>query len=276
VGSEREAFFPPDLVDRVLRCAGDELVLIGGQALAFWMDRYGIAHGTRQPAISRDVDFFTADAANSAPLHRFAKAMYGQAQLVDRHTMSALVGSAVAPAEGDLIYNVDLLHAVVGLDREEILANAMDVRMRDGTRFRVMHPLDVLQSRNANLDRLREKQDHLGQQQFRLAIDVARAWLLAEIESIEAEASLPDEDRERAKFDLLGPVDEYSTQDAAKKNAARYGIHLADAIPAWRIASPVFWSKQWQFLRARMSPAYAAECERRRDEGRKTMIEERK
>jgi len=264
VGSEREAFFPPDLVDRVLRCAGDDVVLVGGQALAFWMDRFGIAHGTRQPAISRDVDFFTRSGANTAPLHRFAKAIRGRAHLVNIHSLSALIGSAIAPAEGDLVYNVDLLHSVIGLDRDELDANAMEVRLRDGASFRVMHPLDVLQSRNANLHRLREKQDLLGQQQFRLGIEVARAWLEAEIDVVEADDSLTNEQRERAIFDVIAPVAEYSTAESAKKNAARYGIHLADALPAWRITSPGFWSKQWQFRSGGMSPEYARLCEAKR------------
>lgn len=263
MSSEREAYLPPELVDRVLRSALGDVVLVGGQALAFWMDRFGIEHALRQPAVSRDIDFFTPDAANTAPLHRFAKAIAGQAKFQDIRALPALIGSAVAPAEGDLVYNVDLLHSVFGLDREDVMANAMEVRSRDGTSFRVMHPLDVLQSRNANLHKLREKQNALGEQQFRLAIEVARAFLNEQVDMIERDASLSEHDRERAVFDLFGAVDEYSTEDAARKNASRYGIHLADAIPAWRISSPVFWSKQWQFLRARMSPAYARLCEER-------------
>jgi hypothetical protein len=263
VGNDREAYFPPELVDRVLRSAQTDVVLVGGQALAFWMDRFGIEHALRQPAVSRDIDFFTPNAANTAPLHRFAKAIGGQAKFQDIRALTALIGSAVAPAEGDLVYNVDLLHAVFGLDREDVMANAMEVRSRNGTSFRVMHPLDVLQSRNANLHKLRDKQNALGEQQFRLAIEVARAWLEAQIDDLARETSLSDHDRDRAIFDLIGPVDEYSAEDAARKNAARYGIHLADAIPAWRISAPVFWSKQWQFLRARMSPAYARLCEER-------------
>jgi hypothetical protein len=263
VGSEREAYFPPALVDRVLRSADSDVVLVGGQSLAFWMDRYGIEHGMRQPAVSRDVDFFTPNATNTAPLHRFAKAIGGEARIQEMRALTALIGSAIAPAEDDLVYNVDLLHSVFGLDREEVFANAMEVRSRDGTRFRVMHPLDVLQSRNANLHKLREKQNALGEQQFRLAIEVARAWLEEQIDLITRDASLSEHDRDRAIFDVIAAVDEYSAEDAARKNAARYGIFLADAIPAWRIASPVFWSKQWQFLRARMSPAYAHLCEER-------------
>jgi hypothetical protein len=263
VGSEREAYLPPELVDRVLRSALGDVVLIGGQALAFWMDRFGIEHATRQPAVSRDIDFLTHDATNTAPLHRFAKAIGGQAKIMPVRATTALIGSAVAPAEGDLVHNVDLLHSVFGLDRDDVMANAMEVRSRDGVSFRVMHPLDVLQSRNVNLHKLRDKQNALGEQQFRLAIEVARVWFEEQIDDIVRDVLLSEHDRDRAIFDLIGAVDEYSAEDAARKNATRYGIHVADAIPAWRIASPVFWSKQWQFLRARMSPVYAHLCEQR-------------
>ena len=264
MGSDREAYLPPELVDRVLRSAQADVVLVGGQALAFWMDRYGIEHALHRPAVSRDIDFLTPDATNTAPLHRFARAIGGQAKIQPMRAITALIGSAVAPAEGELVYNVDLLHSVFGLDRDDVMANAMEVRTRDGVRFRVMHPLDVLQSRNVNLHNLRDKQNVLGEQQFRLAIEVARTWFEEQIDAIERDASLSEHDRNRAVFDLIGPVDEYSAEDAARKNAARYDISLADSVPAWRITSPVFWSKQWQFLRARMSPAYAQLCEARR------------
>ena len=263
MGSEREAYLPPDLVDRVLSSTQDDVVLVGGQALAFWMDRYGIEHGLRQPAVSRDIDFFTPDAANTTPLLRFAEAIGGEARIQDKRALTALVGSAIAPAEGGLVYNVDLLHTVVGLNREDLFSNAMQAQTRNGTRFRVMHPLDVLQSRNANLHRLREKQDALGQQQFRLAIAVTRAWLEAEIDLLEGGSSLPVKKHERAKLDLIQAVADYASEDAAKKNAARYGIFLADAIPAWRIHVPEFWNKHWPQLRQRMSPDYARQCEDR-------------
>jgi hypothetical protein len=263
VGSEREAYLPRALIDRILRSATADVVLVGGQALAFWMDRFGIEHRTGQPAVSRDIDFFTPDAANSAPLHRFAEAIDGEARIVDSRALTALIGSAVAPAQGELVYNVDLLHAVFGLDREDVIANAMEVSSPDGALFLVMHPLDVLQSRNANLHTLREKQNSLGEQQFRLSIEVARAWLESEFGAIAADPQRSVRARERAVLALIGAVVEYAKADAAKKNAARYGIHLADAIPAWRVGAPAFWDKQWPNLRQRMSPAYAKQCEER-------------
>ena len=266
MAGEREAFMPPEMVRRVLEAAAQDVVLVGGQALAFWMDHYGVSQGpSGDPAVSRDVDFFTREATNSRPLFAFARAIGGRAEVQEVEAITALIGSAIAPAGGELIYNVDLLHSVIGLDRTHIEANAVVATLPwlDAT-VRVMHPLDVLQSRNANLHVLKAKQDEAGRRQLQLAIEVGRAYLEEQIDAIERNAALSEHDRERAIFDVIGAVDQYSAEDAGRKNAARYGIFLADAIPAWRISSPVFWSKQWQFLRARMSPEYARSCEARR------------
>lgn len=258
-----EAYLPRDLVDRVIDSASPDVVLVGGQALAYWMDYYRITAPTNLPAISRDVDFFTRDPANSAPLAGFARAIHGRKEVLPASANSALVGSAIAPAEDERIYNVDLLHTVIGIERADVEAKAVDVTLPGGKAIRVMHPLHVLQSRNANLHQLVEKQDDMGRLQFSLAIGVARAFLAQQLDRLAHDASLTAKDRDRAAFDLIAVVSDYASGDAARKNAERYGIHLADAIPAWLVATPVFWEKQWPHLRERMSPAYASECARR-------------
>lgn len=260
---EGEAYMPPELIQRILESTPADVILVGGQALGFWMDRYGVQTPPRLPAISRDVDFFTRDAANSAPLAAFARAIHGRPHVQSARALTALIGSAIAPAEGDRIYNVDLLHQVVGMQRDEVEANAVAVSLPGGkVTFRVMHPLDVLQSRNANLHTLAEKQDETGQLQFSLAIEVARKYLEQTLDDIAADKDGSQKSKDRAALDLIGVVVDYASGDAARKNAERYGIFLADAIPAWRIESPAFWEKQWPHLSQRMSPDYALECER--------------
>lgn len=264
MSQESEAYMPLELVQRVLESAPSDVVLIGGQALAFWMGYYAIhSHDSTAPAISRDVDFFTSNAANVEPLALFARAIHGREEIQDPRTLSALVGSAIAPAEEGRFYNVDLLHNVVGLKRQSIEENAVGVVVPGSdTMLRVMHPLDVLQSRNANLHILIEKQNEAGQLQLRLAIEVARKHLEEQIARIAHLADATDSERQRAIFDTIGIVSDYSTEDAASKNAERYGIHLADAIPALCIDSDLFWNKQWPHLRDRMSPKYADTCEK--------------
>ncbi len=252
-GREREAFMPRELVERVLASAPPDVVLIGGQALAYWMAFYDIhAPESTVPAISRDVDYFTPDPANSAPLKAFARAIGGRAEVRDIRALSALIGSAVAPAGDGRLYIVDLVHDVVGLDRDHVGANSVPVSV-PGTdiTLRVMHPVDVLQSRNANLHSLAEEQDDAGQLQLRLAIEVVRAFL----EERMASAQWDD------IADFVHSLGQYAKEDAARKNAERYAIHLADAIPAWLIDLDVFWEKQWPHLRERMSPEHAQKCE---------------
>jgi hypothetical protein len=256
---------PPDMVQRVLECAPPDVVLIGGQALAYWMGYYAVQSPSNETAaISRDVDFFTPDASNAEPLNRFAHAIRGRAEIRHNRGLSALIGSAVASAEEGRVYNVDLVHDVVGLTRDSVDANAVSVPV-PGTRItlRVMHPLDVLQSRNANLHSLVEKQDEAGRLQLCLAIEVARVYLEQQMDTIERDTDQTAEERRRARFDVIGAVSGYSAEDAARKNAERYGIHLADAIPAWRMDSDAFWQKQWPHLSSRMSPAYARLCQER-------------
>ena len=38
-----ESAFDRDTVDRMLSALGPDAVLVGGQALTFWMDRFGLA-----------------------------------------------------------------------------------------------------------------------------------------------------------------------------------------------------------------------------------------
>lgn len=262
---ENEAYMPAEMVRRVLESVTPDVMLIGGQALAYWMGYYDIrTPDAAAPAISRGVDFFTRDAANTGPLKLFSRAIRGREEVNDIRNLSVLIGSAIAPAEEGRIYNLDLLHDVVGVQRDRLEANAVRVPIPGASVvLRVMHPLDVLQSCNVNLYSLPEKQDEAGQFQLRLAIEVANAYLEQQIEAILQDNEATDQQRQRKVFDVVRTVVEYSTEDAARKNAERHGIYLADAIPAWHIESDVFWQKQWPNLRESMSPDYAEQCEAR-------------
>jgi hypothetical protein len=266
LSGDEEAFMPPAMVRRVFESASPELVLVGGQALAFWAGYYDVPEpDDLGPAISRDVDFFSSSPVNSAPLRAFARAIGGRAIVQPIEALTALIGSAVAPAADGGVYNVDLIHQVFGLDKTEIEKHAVEVPLADSAaRIRVLHPVHVLQSRNANLHKLASKQDEIGRKQFALSISVARAYLEERADAIEALHGLGEQQRQRAVLSAMHRVMEYASEDAARKNAQRHGLHIADAIPAWRIQSPSFWTGQWPHLRERMSPAYAAECDRRR------------
>jgi hypothetical protein len=74
---------------------------------------------------------------------------------------------------------------IYGAITTEAITNRAVLAESPTGRFRVMHPLDVLQSRLENVYGLADKQDEHGVAQLRVAIDMARKFL-ADIASQEA------------------------------------------------------------------------------------------
>lgn len=73
---------PLSLVATLLREAASlkgELILVGGQALAYWLDRYKLSLGIQVPAVTRDVDFLALDATNRRAVECMAHALAGKA-----------------------------------------------------------------------------------------------------------------------------------------------------------------------------------------------------
>jgi len=255
--SNQPGIMPPELVERVFSTAGDDVILVGGQALKFWMDHYDVRQPLHMIAVTRDVDFFSPSASDVDVVMRFAEAIEGQYAISKNH-LSALVGMAYVQLDEHRVANVDVLHRVIGIERAKLQQRAVDVEDVQGRHMRVMHPLDVLISRNINLHLLAEKQTEAGHQQLNLAIEVARCFLESRADVIPSEAA-------RELLDTFRPVMELARGGAAKKNATRFGIHVADAYPAYRVpADSCFWEKQWPYLRQAMSEEYADYCEDRR------------
>lgn len=258
---DHDGYMPKEMVQRVLESAGSDLVLVGGQALAYWMEYYGIdLDEVRVNPVTRDVDFYTRNAANTAPVHRFASAIGGTAEILGRRSITALVGTAVADLQGRKV-NVDVIHSVVGIKKEAVEQNAVEVTLGSGKIIRVMHPLDVLASRNVNLHKLVDKQNQEGAMQLQLAVLVVREYLRQQIDAILVSSELSAAERQREILNLISDVTDIAKKAAAKSNASRHGVHVADAIPADALPSGPFWDKQWQHLRATMSEGYGIRCE---------------
>lgn len=78
------AVTPSAVIERILAAAGPGLVLVGGQALGFWMDRYGIHVPSEMPFISRDIDFLAQSAGDKAEVIRLANVLGGTALIPHR------------------------------------------------------------------------------------------------------------------------------------------------------------------------------------------------
>lgn len=256
VKPKREAVTPPETVKDLLAVAGEDLVLVGGQSLAFWADRYGILKiGNDVPAISNDVDFLSDSPADTHSVRKLAAAIGGSAAYPNRRALTALVGQAIRDVSEDEYLNVDVIFKVVGIEANAVRKRAVRVSADQGIVFLVMHPLDVLASRLSNLHKLQEKKNDKGRMQLALAIDVARAFLRQEARDVSpaqvagGRSSLQD---------YVSQIQKMATDDAGRKVAAREHLHVADAIDPHLIPAGPFWTKRWPQLRALMSDAYRA------------------
>jgi hypothetical protein len=247
--ARRQAVMPKDVVDRVIAAASDRLVLVGGQALAFWLDRYGIAL-LGYSYVSHDVDFLADSAADAESVYRLARALGGRAELPRRRAaLTPLIGQAVRGISDSEVFNVDVLHKILGAEARTVRARAVAVR-ESGLSYRVMHPLDVLKSRLDNLHGLAEKQNDLGRAQLRAAIEMARAFQReAATRRSQSRARRPETLR------YVGFIERLAITDAGRKIAKRHTIHVADAIEPAAVPSKDFRAKRLPQLARLMSDA---------------------
>lgn len=251
VKKKAETSTPPEVVQALLAASGDE-VLVGGQALIYWARAFSLVEQEDAPTISNDVDFLTASASNVHRVKAYAKVLQGKVFVPSEKAMTALVGQAYKDVSDTELLNVDVLWDVYGLDADAVRQRAVTVEA-DGIRFRVMHPLHVLESRLMNLHKLRDKQNEKGAAQLRLAIDVGREFLRSALP--QARAGQVASGRSPLQG-YVSEIEHLALRDAGRKVAKRYGIHVADAIDPSVIPAGSFWTKRWPALRTLMSSEY--------------------
>jgi hypothetical protein len=253
--SRAAAETPLPLVKRLLGAADETEVLVGGQALSVWIVKYGLQLPPDLPVITRDTHFLTQSAAAEASVEKFARAINGKASFPRRLALTALVGQVELTVSDETYINVDVIFKVVGLDPAKVLARAVRVELPGSTTFLVMHPFDLLKSRLANLHELREKQNDKGVAQLRLGVDVARAYLQ------EQAARYPAAETGAGRSPvqpLVSEIEKMAIEDAGRKVAKRWGVHVADAIDPSLIPAGAFWTRKWPTLKGLMSAGYAS------------------
>ena len=184
---------PPALTygdaEALLRELGDastRVILVGGQALNFWAEYFiragqvpALAAGA--PFTSKDIDF-QGDAAAVEQIATKLKGWGGKA-LFPENDMSGVNSGKVLytdPSTGHR-RELDFINSVLGCDTKHLIARSIPAAVSSGgaptARVRVMHPVDCMRSRLANL-RLPEKKTPHARQQASASIACVRCFII--------------------------------------------------------------------------------------------------
>lgn len=157
----------------------DEIVLVGGQALAFWAEYFGDRVQLRGPINSKDIDFGgTREAVVQA-----AARLGGTYLLPEPFAITPNTGIVEFVAPSGQRRRIDFLGDVFGVDLGEIFEMAITAAV-PGTEasFRVMHPVHCLEARISNVGGLPGYRGPHGVAQAHAAIECARAYLRIRLE----------------------------------------------------------------------------------------------
>lgn len=210
-------------LERLLSSMGPEMVLAGGQALAFWMDRFGVdAAGA---IVSNDGDLI----GSLAQARALAQALHARLKEPAPTALTALVAQLRLPAPNGKERNIDVLHQLFtteGLRKSGVFtrrarADSVLVGGDDGQRFRVMDPFDVLEARVHNAVGLAGSKGPHVITQARWAIEVARAAL----EAVAARDA--QDDRLGARLQRLHHL---AHSAVGRRLLAEHGLDVLDAV----------------------------------------------
>lgn len=218
--SERatEAPLTPQDVQAILSICSPRGLLVGGQALAFWADHLQVARPEGlSSGVTADADFI-GDAVLAQDL---GKRLGWQTWIPALDDSTPQTGKVTQRTRSGAIKQVDFLSGVAGLNTKDLARRAIELEVPEIGRLRVIHPIDVLDSRIQNLHLLPAKRTDACKAQARLAVGVARAFIRQEIATR----------GERGALKLLERVAEIAGDIAAVRVFLLYGIDPLQAVP---------------------------------------------
>ena len=235
-------------VERILEIVQDaDAIVVGGQSLNLWVRHYGLDRtlfADAGPFTSKDIDFFRNEQAaerlatslvdgqiiipraGKRPVPESRHGEVPQEVLADSSIDDTTSNAAVVIGVlDDRKVKVDFMHSILGVEESSIQNNfvALQGELRSGgtVSIMLMHPLDVLRSRVANINRL-GRHDELPVRQARAAVEVVRAFVDELLEMDEWRAA------QKVLLDLF-----YVVRDQCMRHPAflRHGI---DPLPVMR------------------------------------------
>jgi hypothetical protein len=235
------------------------VVLVGGQALAFWADYYDALGTGYESGLTRDLDFFGT--RDQARIHALAL----QARFPDRVTFQMATLDTPPPSTAVIFVEdidgqleplvIDYISAMAGYQYEterRMLERAPHVHVA-GVPIRAMHPFDCLKSRIHNLALIPRKRSELGIEQARTSIRVVRAMLKDDCAA--------GWDRERSTaLRTAEAIIELALHRHGMEARPLYGIDVLEAIPAEAFCDrfkDTRWPQVRRYVDARFKRRYA-------------------
>jgi len=193
-------------------------LLVGGQALAFWADHLQVERPvTLDSGVTADSDFI----GDSALAKDLARRLDWQIWIPALDDATPQTGKVTHRTKGGQVKQMEFLSGVVGLTTKDLARRAIEMEVPNIGHLRVIHPIDVLDSRIQNLHLLPEKRTDAGIAQARLGVDVARAFIRQEVATRD----------ERAGLKLLERIADIASDIAAVGVFLLHGIDPLKAVP---------------------------------------------
>ncbi len=234
-----EVAFTEDEVQAILDHCGPDSLLVGGQALALWATLYRVARPAELSiAISSDLDFVAKASIATALKKTLKDWTLWKTTPGDPTVYTAKLTQRVGESG---FKQIDFLAAIQGLSTEAIRRRAVPITLKSGETIFVLHPLDVLESRLQNLLSLPDKRTVEGVAQARLAIEVARCFVIQLI---------VDGESVRSVWDAIGRLSDIATNKRLTRVFVEFELDILAAVPAEHLAYKAFQTKRWPQIQA--------------------------
>lgn len=225
---------PRDAAELIAQTCTEGTILVGGQAVAFWIAYFGIA--SRLPALTKDIDFLgTRNDAKRAAERLVLPHKLKLASLDDPPPNTAVLSVQLQGYAEPVL--IDYLSGVLGLDSRDIVRSAVTVEV-EKARLGVVHPLQLLQAKLWNLYRIAAKRTPEGVEQARLAIEIAAAFIDSQIGA-----------GQRVVLKSVETVGRFAATAPARYARDQHGLECLEGVPSSVLKKGVlpaaFHEKRW-------------------------------
>lgn len=207
---------PDDAARLIAETRSDNTVLIGGQAVAFWIKYFNIQ--PKLAGLTVDIDYLGTKTDAKRVSDRLKIRHKFKAATLDDNTPSSALLSVEMDGYPEPIL-IDYMMNIIGVESNAIQKSAVTVEFQ-GEPLRVLHPLQLMQAKIWNLYRLDGKRTPEGIEQARLAIEIAAAFI---------------EQTKMSQRELLNAVEsigKFAATTPAQFAAEKYSLDCLKAIPA--------------------------------------------